>query len=113
ARPSALNSSAVMSASLQPVFVRLCAILEKHLPQPNVRHVKRGYLWFELPPTPKLNKPLWIAGVQLGKNYVSYHFMPVYMRPQLLAAASAELLARKQGKACFNFKAIDEPLFAE
>lgn len=62
---------------------------------------------------PKLKKPLWIGGVQIGKNYVSYHFMPVYMAPRLLETVSVELKARKQGKACFNFSTIDEPLFAE
>jgi hypothetical protein len=39
--------------------------------------------------------------------------MPVYVRPALLAALSPELKKRMQGKSCFNFSAIDKPLFKE
>ncbi len=39
--------------------------------------------------------------------------MPVYMFPQLRAGLSPKLRARMQGKSCFNFKQLDEPLFAE
>ncbi len=55
----------------------------------------------------------WFAGTRVGKNYVSYYLMPVYGRPQLLTGISPELRRRKQGKSCFNFSAIDEPLMAE
>ena len=49
----------------------------------------------------------------IGKNYVSYHFMPVYMFPKLRDSMSPQLKARMQGKSCFNFKAMDEALFQE
>ena len=39
--------------------------------------------------------------------------MPVYAAPQLLDGKSAKLRARMQGKSCFNFKVVDEDLFAE
>jgi len=55
----------------------------------------------------------YVAGTRLGKSYVSYYFMPVYASPELAATVSPELEKRKQGKACFNFTRIDEPLFAE
>ena len=39
--------------------------------------------------------------------------MSVYGRPELLHGMSPELRRRMQGKACFNFTKVDEPLFAE
>ncbi len=54
-----------------------------------------------------------IAWVQIGKNYVSYHLMPVYGCPKLLDGLSPKLKARMQGKSCFNFKETDEALFSE
>jgi hypothetical protein len=58
-------------------------------------------------------RELWFGAVQIKKNYVSYHLMPVYMAPDLLASLSPELKKHMQGKACFNFKSVDEKLFAE
>ena len=58
-------------------------------------------------------QPLWFGGVRLGKAYVSYHLMPVYTHPSLAAKISPALTKRMQGKACFNFKAVDEALFEE
>jgi len=58
-------------------------------------------------------RPMWLAGVQLAKSYVSYHLMPAYMFPDLLDGVSDELRARMQGKACFNFRTVDPVLFRE
>ncbi len=56
---------------------------------------------------------LWFGGVRTKKNYVSYHLMPIYMNPELLKTTSLELKKRMQGKSCFNFKLLDDTLFAE
>ncbi|MEO1082990.1 MAG: hypothetical protein AAFY88_01975 [Acidobacteriota bacterium] len=61
----------------------------------------------------KNRKPLWFGAVRIMKNYVSYHLMPVYANPELLADLSDPLRKRMQGKSCFNFKVIDEELFEE
>ena len=55
----------------------------------------------------------YVAGTRVGKSYVSYYLMPIYVSPDLAATISPELGKRRQGKACFNFTKIDEPLFAE
>jgi hypothetical protein len=55
----------------------------------------------------------YVAGIRRGKRYVSFYLMSVYGRPQLLDGISPELRRRMQGKACFNFTKVDEPLFAE
>jgi hypothetical protein len=56
---------------------------------------------------------LWVAAVKKNKNYVSFHFVPVYMYPDLLRKISPQLKKRMQGKGCFNFKAPDRDLLDE
>ena len=55
----------------------------------------------------RIGRPLYIAGIKTGKNYVSYHLMPIYMNPTLLKSVSPTLKKRMQGKACFNFTALE------
>jgi hypothetical protein len=62
---------------------------------------------------PKHHGPMSVAWVEIGKAYVSFHHMGVYARPDLLQGVSKELRARMQGKSCFNFKSVDQGLFAE
>ena len=53
------------------------------------------------------------GGVEIEKNYVSYHLMPVYTHPELLEDVSATLKKRMQGKSCFNFTKIDADVLKE
>lgn len=62
---------------------------------------------------PKTGKPEWFGAVTLKKNYVAYHLIPLYNDPALGALLSDGLAKRRQGKSCFNFKSIDQALFAE
>jgi hypothetical protein len=55
----------------------------------------------------------YFAGIRVGKRYVSYYLMSVYAFPSELEGMSPELRRRMQGKACFNFTRVDEPLMAE
>jgi hypothetical protein len=55
----------------------------------------------------------YVAGVKKNKSYVTFHLMPVYGFPELMSSMSPELKRRMQGKSCFNFTKVDEPLFAE
>jgi hypothetical protein len=57
--------------------------------------------------------PMFFGAVMLGKAYVSYHLMPLYMNPALVKIVSPKLKKRMQGKACLNFREPDEVLFAE
>jgi len=54
-------------------------------------------------------QPLYFGSVRLGKSYVSFHFMPIYMCPALSQSISPALIKRMQGKTCFNFKTKPEP----
>jgi hypothetical protein len=53
------------------------------------------------------------GGVEVKKNYVSYHLMPVYAYPELLADLSPALKKRMQGKSCFNFTKTDTETLKE
>ena len=59
-----------------------------------------------------LGKPVMFAAIT-SKSYVAFHLFPVYMFPALLKGISPELKKRMQGKTCWNFKKVEEPLFAE
>ncbi|WP_085810484.1 hypothetical protein [Sphingomonas sp. TZW2008] len=62
---------------------------------------------------PKTGEPGWFGTVTIKKSYVAFHLIPLYDTPALADGLSADLAKRRQGKTCFNFKAIDEGLFAE
>jgi len=61
----------------------------------------------------KNKKPLFFGSVQINKNYVSYHLMPVYVNPNLLTEISPDLKKRMQGKSCFNFTSVEPSLLKE
>ena len=61
----------------------------------------------------KNKKPLFFGAAKVGKNYVSFHLMPVYVFPDLLDDVSPELTKRMQGKSCFNFTSIEPGLISE
>ena len=64
----------------------------------------------------KLNEKkqeIWFGGVEIKKNYVSFHLVPLYFFPELLDGISPELKKRLTGKACFNFKKPDDAVFAD
>jgi hypothetical protein len=61
----------------------------------------------------RIGRPLYVAGVKTGKNYVSYHLLPVYMKPELLKSVPPSLKKRMQGKACFNFTTVDHDQLKE
>lgn len=56
-------------------------------------------------------KPLWFGAVMSKKSAVTYHLMPLYYNPRLMATIAPELKARMQGKTCFNFQRPDPALF--
>ena len=101
------------NAEFPAVFAGLKAILLPYAPRMTV--VKDTAEWYYLD-TKQIRpnkKPVGFAAVHLGKAYVSFHLMSVYANPKLLAGMSPALKKRMQGKACFNFTAVDEALFAE
>ena len=59
----------------------------------------------------KKKEPAWFGAVQVKKNYVAYHLMPLYALPALKDGISPELEQRMQGKSCFNFRKMEPELF--
>ena len=54
-----------------------------------------------------LFRSLFCASVQINKNYVSYHLMPVYTSKALRDSLSPSLKKRMQGESCFAFTAVE------
>ena len=96
-----------------PVFDRLKAILVPYAPRMHVSADDDGWYGLDLAPAEERNPTTWFGAVRRGKRYVSIYLMPVYVDPSLMDGASADLRKRMQGKSCFNFSRVDEPLFSE
>jgi hypothetical protein len=95
------------------VFASLRKLLDPFLGEIRVQTDKPGNYHTEIPTILHRGKPLYFAGLRTGKNYVSYHLLPLYGAPEMLKGMSPALKKRMQGKACFNFTAVDEACFAE
>lgn len=94
-------------------FAALRGLLESFQPEIVTQTDKPGNYHTEIPGLFHRKRPLYFAGIKTGKNYVSFHLLPVYYNPDLNKRISPELKKRKQGMACFNFTAVDDACFAE
>lgn len=95
------------------VFAQLKKILQPHARRLTVTADVPGHYSLDAGYSEKYQRDVFFGSAQIKKNYVSYYLMPVYMFPELLAEVSPELKKRMQGKACFNFKHVDQTLFKE
>jgi hypothetical protein len=95
------------------VFDRLAAIFAPYRSTLIAKADEPGDLSLETPPSTAYPRGLFFGAVKIGKRYVSFHLMPVYVHPDLLDEMSPELRKRMQGKSCFNFTRADDGLFAE
>jgi hypothetical protein len=106
-----------MASDFASIFARLRAILQKHARGLSVTADGPGRYCLEGRVGPatlrawggRLKRPLVpVAWVEVRTSYVSYHLMGVEGNPTLRDLMSAELKARMQGKACFNFATDDQ-----
>ena len=95
------------------VYSALRAIMAPYLAQLDVKKDNEEELYLDTRFMQKNKKPLFFAAVQIKKSYVSFHLMPVYLKPELLASISPALKSCMQGKSCFNFSAIEPALIKE
>ncbi|MGA8074208.1 MAG: hypothetical protein WB995_12070 [Candidatus Acidiferrales bacterium] len=94
-------------------FAALRAILSEFEGKLRVTKDEPGkYELVSLEPTFK-GRPMYFGSVIIQKNYVSFHLFPLYTCPEIEKELSPELKARKQGKACLNFKEPDLLLFVQ
>jgi hypothetical protein len=95
------------------IFDRLKGMVEPYASEFHVAYDTPAGYGVDMAPEGERDPTTWFAGVRLGRQYVSYYLMPVYVEPSLLDDISPELRRRMQGKSCFNFRSVDEDLFAE
>jgi hypothetical protein len=100
-------------ANFDSIFARLKPILQRYEPHLVVQADEPDNYYLNTPVSEKYGKELFVGAVQIKKNYVSFHLMPVYMYPDLLTGISEGLKKRMQGKSCFNFSSANEALFDE
>ena len=100
-------------AQSRALFDRLTAIFAPYRSSLIAQTDESGDLSLETPQSPAYPRGLFFGAVKIGKRYVSFHLMPVYVHPDLLEGMSPELRRRMQGKSCFNFTRPDDALFAE
>lgn len=94
-------------------FEQLKGLLQPFAPKLKVEADTPGNYVLNTPYVAQYQKELLFGGVQIKKNYVSYHLFPVYVRPELLDEISPALKQRMQGKSCFNFARIEPALLDE
>jgi len=99
-----------MPAKFSDVFAALKPLLARQASRFAIEHdVPDGYSLVTKVPSPfpqHKGEPMAFASVKIGKGYVSYHLLPLYMNATLAKRISPELKARMQGKSCFNFKTV-------
>lgn len=98
---------------LAATFRALKAILQPLEPALVKVHDEADNYYLDSPHIQKNGKPLYFGSVRTGRNYVSFHLMPVYIWPELLVGISDRLERRMQGKSCFNFTTPDPDLLSE
>ncbi|MDH3267830.1 MAG: DUF1801 domain-containing protein [Ignavibacteria bacterium] len=96
------------NSKFQETFNSLKEILVKYEKNLNITSDKKDTYNLNAGFSEKYKRDIYFGGVEIRKNYVSFHLMPVYVNPKLLEGISSELKRRMQGKSCFNFKKIDE-----
>lgn len=107
-----MPSKATAKRDFGAVFHGLRSILAKHEPHLVVLHNRPDHYYLDTHTIGTNKRAISFGGVRVGKTYVSYYLMPVYAGG-LAGKISAALKRHMQGKACFNFKSVDDDLFAE
>jgi hypothetical protein len=106
-----------MAVDFQPIFTEMKSVLRKYSKHLAVQaDTPTVYSLTGRVPSPfpqHKGRPMWFGSVRLGKAYVSFHLMPLYMNPPLARSISPTLKKRMQGKTCFNFKNIPTPELLE
>ena len=101
-----------MPSDFEGVFTALKPVLAKYDKRLKVKaDTAKEYTLVTRSPSPHpqhKGEPMWFGSIRLGKAYVSFHLMPLYMSP-LVNSVPPALKKRMQGKTCFSFKTNPEP----
>jgi hypothetical protein len=103
-----------MSGDFDTIFDRIRTMFAAHERRGVVLHDEPGRYYLGTHEVrEKDGYRTWFGGVEIKKNYVSAHLIPVYAHPKMLEGLSEALRKRMQGKSCFNFRKLDETLLQE
>lgn len=111
-----------MAANFDATFIVLREILRAHAAGLTVVEDSAERFCLEATPGPatlaswggKARRPtLPVAWVERGRSYVGFHLMGLNGNAALTARLSTDLMARKQGKTCFNFRRPEDVPLAE
>jgi hypothetical protein len=108
----AVSKKTATSPEFEAAYTELRSLLARHAPKLNV--VKDDGTTYCL----ESKKPMYkshpmMFGAVMKKSYISFHLVPLYLKPELTKGLSPELKKRMQGKACFNFRKPEPELFKE
>ncbi len=98
---------------LPSVFAALRPLLTPYAPGFTVVRDTTGSFSLDTKHVMPNRKQLFFGAVEINKSYVSFHLMPVYVFPELLASVSPALRTRLKGKSCFTFTRVDPSLLKE
>ena len=102
-----------MPAAFDAVFAAIRPLFARHADKGMVLHDEPGRYYLGTHEVrAKDGYRTWLGGVEIKKNYVSAHVIPVYVHPDLLDGLDPALRKRMQGKSCFNFKTADDAQLA-
>src|SRR5206468_4133273 len=90
------------TADFDQVFSALKDIFKPYLPKLIITEDTATGYQLDTQYVMKNKRRIYFGGVRTGKNYVSFHLMPVYASRELMDTMSPSLKKRMQGKSCFN-----------
>ncbi len=96
--PSRESAAGRRAKELADVFAALKVILEPYEKDFQVLPYRPEFYCLVTRLAVHKGKPVWFTAIRMGKNYVSYHLMPVYMNPAMQKRIPPELKKRMQGK---------------
>ena len=112
-RASTLAEAKSVTKDFSPIFATLKRVMATQRPRLKVKtNSANAYELLTKSPSPypqHKGQPMWFGAVKIGKAYVSYHLMPLYMNAPLTKTISPPLRKHMQGKSCFNFKIPPAP----
>jgi hypothetical protein len=108
-----MQKGAEVKARFSEIYEELKAILKEYESDAIVKIDNESEYSLNTLQNPVKKGEGFFGAVQIRKQYVSFHLMPVYVYPALLDEVSEGLKKRMQGKSCFNFKRADFTLLQE
>ena len=110
--PASQPNSALDSPS-PDLFVALRDLLLPYKADLLVVHDEDDHFYANCRNVDAKGKAQFFSAVKVSGRRHSFHFMPIYTFPELLAGISPALKKYMQGKSCFNFDAWDPALLHE